>query len=66
MMKFSPAANELAKLVVIEHLYSDTLAKQHFVESSINEDKCKYQVGTLFRVFIVKKMVLGEFTLSSQ
>ena len=55
VMKFSPAAYELAKLVVVEHLYSDTFAKQYFIESSINEDECKYQVGSLFRVYNKKK-----------
>ena len=36
-------------------MYSDTLAKQYFIESSINEDEYKYQAGTLFRVFNRKK-----------
>ena len=36
-------------------MYSDTLAKQYFIESSINEDEYKYQIGTLFRVFNRKK-----------
>ena len=55
VMKFSPAAYELAKLVVVEHLYSEAIAKQYFIESSINEDECKYQVGSLFRVYNRKR-----------
>ena len=55
VMKYSPAAYELAKLVVVEHLYGDTFTKSYFIEACINEDGCIYQVGSTFRVFNRKK-----------
>ena len=55
VMKFSPAAYELAKLVVVENLYSEAFSKLYFIESGINEDECRYQVGSIFRIFNRKK-----------
>ena len=58
VMKFSPAAYEHAKLVVVENLYSDAFLKLYFIESGINEDECRYQVGSFFRIFNRKKATL--------
>ena len=55
VMKFSPAAYELAKLVVVENLYKEAFFKLYFIESCINEDECRYQVGSIFRIFNRKK-----------
>ena len=57
VMKFSPAAYELAKLVV-ENLYSEAFSKLYFIESGLNEDECRYQVGSIFRIFNRKKATL--------
>ena len=45
VMKFSPAAYELVKLAFVENMYREAFAKLYFIESGINEDECRYQVG---------------------
>ena len=54
-MRFSPAAYELAKLVAVEQLYSKDFCDEYYISSSINEDECRNQVGSLFRVYNKKK-----------
>ena len=58
VMKFSAAAYELGKLFVLENLYSEAFSKLYFIESGINEDECRYQVGSIFRIFNRKKATL--------
>ena len=55
VMRLSPAAYELTRYVVIEQLYSDAFSANYSTQSSINEDECQHQVGTVFRVFNKKK-----------
>ena len=55
VMKLSTSAYELAKLVVIEHLYSDSFFKDYSIVSCINEDENQNQVGSLYRIFNKKK-----------
>lgn len=55
VMKLSPSAYELAKLVVVEHLFKDDFFKDYFIASCIKEDEYQNQVGSLFRVFNKKK-----------
>ena len=55
VMRLSPAAYELTKLIVVEELYSDPFYRNCFIESGINEDECQNQVGSIFRIFNRKK-----------
>ncbi|MCG8113544.1 MAG: hypothetical protein N0E59_22575 [Candidatus Thiodiazotropha taylori] len=45
----------MAKLVVIEQLYSKDFGEEYYISSSINEDECQNQVGSMFRVYNKKK-----------
>ena len=47
VMRFSPAAYELAKLVAVEQLYSKDFCEEYYISSSINEDECRNQDGSL-------------------
>ena len=51
VMRMSPAAYELTKLIVVEELYSDPFYSNFYIESGINEDECQNQVGSIFRIF---------------
>ena len=55
VMRMSPAAYELTKLIVVEELYSDPFYNNFYIESGINEDECQNQVGSIFRIFNRKK-----------
>ena len=55
VMRLSPAAYELTRYVIIEQLYSDAFSTNYSIQSSINEDECQHQVGSVFRVFNKKK-----------
>ena len=55
VMRLSPAAYELTRYIVIEQLYSDAFSASYFIQSSINEDECQHQVGSVFRVYNKKK-----------
>ena len=55
VMRMSPAAYELTKLIVVEELYSDPLYNNFYIESGINENECQNQVGSIFRIFNRKK-----------
>ena len=55
VIRLSTSAYELAKLVVIEHLHSESFCKDYCITSCINEDECQNQVGSSFRVFNRKK-----------
>ena len=51
VMRLSPAACELAKLVVVEEIHSDPFYLNFYIESCINEDECQNQVGSVYRIF---------------
>ena len=55
VIRLSTSAYELAKLIVIEHLHSESFCKDYFIASCINEDECHNQVGSSFRIFNRKK-----------
>ena len=55
VMRLSPAANELTKLIVVEELYSVPFYRNFLIEPGINEDECQNQVGSIFRIFNRKK-----------
>ena len=55
VMRISPAAYELTKLVVVEELHSDPFYDNFYIESGINEDESQNQVGLIFRIFNRKK-----------
>ena len=55
VIRLSPSAYEMAKLVAIEHMYSEDFFKDHYIKSCINEDECKNQVGSVVCVFNKKK-----------
>ena len=50
VMRPSPAAYQLTKLIVLEELYSDPFYKSFYIE-----DECQNQVGSIFRIFNRKK-----------
>ena len=55
VMRLSPAAYEMTKLIVVEELYSNTFYSNFYIESCLNEDECQNQVGSVFRIFNRKK-----------
>ena len=55
VIRLSPSAYEMAKLVAIEHLYSEDFCKDFYIKTCINEDECQNQVGSVVRVFNKKK-----------
>ena len=55
VIRMSPAAYELTKLIVVEWLYSDPFYNNFYIESGFNEDECQNQVGSIFRIFNWKK-----------
>ena len=55
VMRLSPAAYEMTKLIVVEELYSSTFYSNFYIESCLNEDECQNQVGSVFRIFNRKK-----------
>ena len=65
VMRLSPAAYELTKLIVVEELYSDPFYRKKFIESGINEDECQNQVGSIFRILTVKKTAQKGYHLNS-
>ena len=58
---FVIAAYQLTRYVVIEQLYSDAFSTNYSIQSSINEDECQHQVGSVFRVFNKKKRRLSRY-----
>ena len=55
VFRLSTSAYELAKLIVIEHLHSESFCKDYYIASCINEDGCHNQVDSSFRIFNKEK-----------
>ena len=56
VIRLSTSANELAKLIVIEHLHRESFCKDYCIASCINKDECRNQVGSSFRIINKKRM----------
>ena len=51
VIRLSTSAHELAKLIVVEQLPSESFCKNYYIASCINEDEGHDQLSSSFRIF---------------